>query len=254
MQIIFKNLSSLLYLFFLFSLKAFCTQEEGNSVSYDAIQDLFDLPSVSRQQKLVKDPFEKINRSIFGFNTKVVGAIINKRRLCLFGCTRKPRHRGEKGFYIFKVGISNFLSNLLEASNTINFALQKKPHNAFKSMWRFLINSSIGFGGILDIARLLELEKQRSSFEQTLVFYGAGPGPYFVIPILGSYSLRRIVGDFFEVLTNPLFFLIDSKFAVFVIYDYQVVSAHFDYYDLVFQGNIDTYAKLRSLYLQSNFY
>jgi phospholipid-binding lipoprotein MlaA len=199
------------------------------------------------------DPFEIVNRKVFDFNLMLHQKIISKRRINLFKLSNKKTQSEQKTkfFNAVKIGMFNFLNNLYGPSNTINFILQKNPEKSFQALWRFLINSSLGFGGFIDIAELFELKKERASFEQTLTKYGAKSGPYLVIPIIGAYSTRTLTADIFEIMTNPLFFLVKNKLVVFTIYNYNVISSYVDYYDLIFKNNIDTYARVRALYLQN---
>lgn len=197
----------------------------------------------------VNDPLEKINRQIFNFNLAFNNQIITRRKIDLLNPDMaKPSRRGK-----IKLALSNFLDNTYGPSNVINFALQKKPEESFRAFWRFAINSTLGFGGLLDVAKSFNLEQERAGFEQTLVKCGVGTGPYIVLPIIGSYSPRGIGADILEVVVNPLSFLLGSKLVVFAIHNYNVRSVYTDYYDLIFENNVDTYARIRSLYLQRTF-
>ena len=72
----------------------------------------------------------------------------------------------------------------------VNSTLQLKPKPALEAFFRFTINTTLGLGGVLDIASEMNLERHGSDFGQTLGHYGMPPGPYLVIPFLGSSTLR----------------------------------------------------------------
>ena len=93
-----------------------------------------------------------------------------------------------------RTGLSNIFSNLDEATIIVNSILQFAPIKTAKSIARLAVNSSIGIGGIFDVAQHWKLPGEHEDFGQTLAFYGVGPGPYFVIPILGPSSLRDASG------------------------------------------------------------
>lgn len=163
------------------------------------------------------------------------------------------RKRNKKLATFLSKGINNFIDNLNGPSNTINFLLQKKPESSVQAFWRFAINSTFGLAGILDIASLFEMSNKHATYEQTFVKYGGRPGPYLMLPLLGASSVRGLFADGLEIMTNPFFFLIDNKLFVFIIYGYGELARNLDYYDLIFDNNnIDSYAKIRTLYLQNH--
>ena len=94
-----------------------------------------------------------------------------------------------------RTGVSKFFfSNLLEPTTTVNALLQGKPKEAVQSLGRFLVNSTVGVLGIFDVATPLEIPKYKEDFGQTFAVWGAGPGPYIVLPFLGPSNLRDFGG------------------------------------------------------------
>ena len=89
-----------------------------------------------------------------------------------------------------RTGVNNFFSNLTGVWTVVNSTLQLKPKTAVEAFFRVTINSTLGLGGILDVASEMNLEHHVSDFGQTLGHYGVPPGPYLVIPLLGSSTLR----------------------------------------------------------------
>jgi len=127
------------------------------------------------------DPYEGFNRKIFGFNDGLDRYIL------------KPVAKGYR--YItpnfIERGVSNFFSNLSEVGSLVNATLQGKPTQGAKHTGRFLINSTLGIGGLFDIAKHMNLEKDdREDFGQTLAVWGVNSGPYLVLPFLGSSTIR----------------------------------------------------------------
>lgn len=127
------------------------------------------------------DPYEGFNRTMFRFNNGVDAYFL------------KPITKGYR--YItpnfVERGVSNFFSNLLEVSNVTNSLLQAKGSKAAHSMGRFLLNTTLGIGGLFDVANVLGLEKiEGEDFGQTLGAWGVNSGPYLVLPLLGPSNIR----------------------------------------------------------------
>src|SRR5690606_2173985 len=87
-------------------------------------------------------------------------------------------------------GVSNFFSNLNDVVVIVNDIVQLKPVQALSDTGRFLINSTLGIAGLFDVATPLGLEKHDEDFGQTFGRWGAGQGPYLVLPFFGSSSVR----------------------------------------------------------------
>jgi phospholipid-binding lipoprotein MlaA len=126
------------------------------------------------------DPWESWNRSIFNFNDSLDTGIV--KPIATVYTTGVPQFA--------RTGVHNFFSNLTSPWTVINSALQLKPKPALDSFFRFAINTVFGFGGVLDIASEMNIERHTADFGQTLGHYGMPPGPYLVIPFLGSSTLR----------------------------------------------------------------
>jgi phospholipid-binding lipoprotein MlaA len=94
-----------------------------------------------------------------------------------------------------RTGVHNFFDNLTEPKSVINFALQLRPVYGLRSLGRFVINSTLGIGGLFDVASKFKLKSYQTGFSATLSIWGMHPGPYLVIPILGPSTLRDGVGQ-----------------------------------------------------------
>jgi len=127
-----------------------------------------------------RDPFEGFNRSVFSFNESVDKAVL------------KPVATGyEKVVPQFvRDRVDSFFANLGDAWSAVNLLLQAKPVPALETGMRFAFNSTLGLGGLFDIAGDAGMERRNEDFGQTLGRWGVGPGPYLVLPILGPSTVR----------------------------------------------------------------
>lgn len=104
-------------------------------------------------------------------------------------------------------GVSNVFSNINDINVTINDFLQLKMEQGGMDFSRLLINSSLGVGGLMDIATSFDLPKHDEDFGQTLGYWGVDSGPYLVLPFWGSSSPRDTAGIIGDALFNPLTYI-----------------------------------------------
>ncbi|MEL0114981.1 MAG: VacJ family lipoprotein [Gammaproteobacteria bacterium] len=130
----------------------------------------------------INDPFESLNRTSFQINETVDSAILKPIALTY---SKSPTP--------MKNGITNFFRNLKEVDNTVNQLLQGKPKFAANDLGRFVINTTIGLGGLIDVASNMGLERHDEDFGQTLGVWGIPSGPYLMIPMLGPSSTRDLL-------------------------------------------------------------
>ena len=130
----------------------------------------------------INDPFEELNRTSFQIN-ETVDSVILKPIAVTYSKAPTP----------IKYGITNFFRNLKEVDNTVNQLLQGKPKLALNDLSRFVINSTIGLGGLIDVASNMGLERHDEDFGQTLGVWGIPSGPYLMIPMLGPSSTRDLL-------------------------------------------------------------
>jgi len=93
-------------------------------------------------------------------------------------------------------GLRNFLINLTEPVVFLNYLLQGKPGKAAETLGRFAINSTVGIGGLVDVAKEkpFNLPHRDNGFANTLGYYGVGPGPYLFLPLVGPTTVRDLLG------------------------------------------------------------
>ena len=147
---------------------------------FTAILCLFLTGCASVSVKNPVDPWESWNRSVFNFNDSLDTGIV------------KPVATAYTNFVpsFVRTGVHNFFSNLTGVWTVVNSTLQLKPQAALESFFRLTINSTLGLGGVIDVASDMNLEHRIADFGQTLGHYGVPPGPYLVLPLLGSSTLR----------------------------------------------------------------
>jgi phospholipid-binding lipoprotein MlaA len=133
---------------------------------------------------VVYDPLGPINRSIYTFNAGFDRYVL------------LPVVRGYVAVTpeFVRDRVSDFFNNLIEFRNFTNSVLQLKPESAGRAVLRFVVNVMFGFGGLYDIAGARGIPPEPEDFGETLGHWGAGPGPYLVIPVLGPSNLRDGTG------------------------------------------------------------
>ena len=133
------------------------------------------------------DPWERLNRYTYRFNAQFDEAIF----LPVANAYRRLPSP-------MRSGVHNFFDNLTEPKSVVNFALQLRPVYGLRSLGRFVINSTLGIGGLFDVASRLKFKSYQTGFSATLSIWGMHPGPYLIIPFLGPSTLRDSVGQLAE--------------------------------------------------------
>lgn len=128
----------------------------------------------------VNDPIEGFNRSMFGFNEKVDENVL------------KPVATGYKNVVPSpaRTGVTNFYNNFEDAWSAVNSLLQLKFEHAASNTMRVLVNTTLGFGGLLDWGSEMRLQRYNEDLGQTFGYWGVGEGPYVVWPFLGPSTAR----------------------------------------------------------------
>lgn len=141
-----------------------------------------------------KDPWEGWNRNVQSFNDALDDNVM------------KPVAKGYQWIApdFVDQGISNFFSNIDDIAVCANNFLQGKFLDSGKDVARFIVNSSVGIGGFVDIGSMLDLPKHNEDFDQTLGVWGVPSGPYLVLPLFGPSSARGIFGLVGDAAMNPL--------------------------------------------------
>ena len=130
------------------------------------------------------DPFEDINRKVWTFN-EFLDNNLAKPTAEIY-TSLAPN--------FVEVGMSNFFRNINELDNTANQLLQGHPVLALNDFTRFLINSTIGIGGFIDVGSRIGLQRHDEDFGQTLGAWGVSTGPFLMLPIYGPSTPRGLAG------------------------------------------------------------
>jgi phospholipid-binding lipoprotein MlaA len=155
------------------------------------------IPAAPRDQRAAYDPWEPMNRRVNAFNDN------------LDKVTLKPLAKGYEAVFPSPVrkGINNFSRNLLIPLSIVNNFLQGKAKTGFSETGRFLANTTLGIGGLVDVGSGLGLEPHREDFGQTLAVWGVPDGPYVAIPFLGPRTLRDATMIPLNFAADPLYHL-----------------------------------------------
>lgn len=192
---------------------------------------------------VVKDPFEKFNRSMFTFNTTLDGMIVRPVVGLYIGIVPKwPRDR-----------IHNFFDHLRLPLTLVNNALQRDSKGFSNTFGRFLVNTLFGLGGFIDYASLFDdMDKDNQKFDDTLSRYKVPYGSYLVLPLIGNTTTRGAIGKIGDYFLNPINYKLTTKEGF-----YYAVSDNLDqriqYNDLINatrRSSVDYYGKVRSMYIQ----
>ena len=138
------------------------------------------------------DPFEDINRTVYGFNETVDDNLL------------EPISRAYKDHVpeVAQDRVSDFFGNLRDVSTLANQILQFKPIESVETLSRILVNSTIGLGGLFDVASDMGLTTDDEDFGQTMGVWGVEQGPYVVLPLLGPSTVRDGVGLFVDTTSD----------------------------------------------------
>ena len=138
------------------------------------------------------DPFEDINRAVYGFNEAVDDNLL------------EPVSRAYKDHVpeVAQDRVSDFFGNLRDVSTLANQILQFKPVESVETLGRILVNSTIGLGGLFDVASDMGLTTDDEDFGQTMGVWGVEQGPYVVLPLLGPSTVRDGAGLFVDTTSD----------------------------------------------------
>ena len=193
------------------------------------------------------DPWESFNRSVFEFNEGLdayfLKPVVAAYRFVLPEFIRE--------------GIYNFFSNYGDLYTALYNLLQGKPGDAFNDLMRVAVNTTMGLGGLLDLATPGGLEKHKEDWGQTLGVWGVPAGPYVVLPFFGPSNVRDSFGTVADLESDYLFRLLPNVGLRNSLTGLRVVNARNTYYeagDLLDGAAIDKYSFMRDAYIQRREY
>jgi phospholipid-binding lipoprotein MlaA len=194
------------------------------------------------------DPFEPFNRKVFTFNSVVNEMLIFPTvSLYNFAIPQFGKNR-----------VDHFLLNLRTPLYFVNHVLQGNSQFSFVSFWRFMLNTTLGVGGLFDIASTLGLNPIRTDFGITLATYKVGMGPYLVLPLLGPSSARDFFGSGVDYVIDPMNLKIRgqkfTKKQKLWRAGAEYVNTYSKFADTIKEienNSLDPYLTFRSFYIQS---
>lgn len=191
------------------------------------------------------DPYENLNRKIYGFNDAVDRA------------TFKPLAKGYRRFIprFMRTGVSNFFDNLVTPRSAVNNVLQGKPGAGGEDIIRFAMNTTVGIGGLFDVASAAGLPEYNEDFRQTFGVWGIPSGPYVFLPFLGPQTVSDVFALPFDIAADPWQHYDESsvkdRLWVLRIID---LRARLLAADGLIEESEDPYVALREAYLQNREY
>lgn len=201
--------------------------------------------TVPENQRADHDPWEPFNRTMYSFNDGVDSV------------TTEPLAKGYRAVTPSPVrkGFTNFFKNLTTPRSILNNFLQGKPGRGFSETGRFVLNSTVGIGGIFDVATAGGMEEYQEDFGQTLAVWGVPDGPYIVVPIFGPKTLRDALALPLDFVADPLYQYentsVRDKLTVMRIIDlrYRLLAT-----DAIIEDSKNPYLTMRESYLQNREY
>lgn len=187
------------------------------------------------------DPLENVNRSIYAFNNTADKYVL------------EPVAKGYRwaipGFA--RTGVKNFFSNLAYPITIVNQYIQGKPVDGTADLGRFLINTTLGLGGLVDVAAHWGLPAHQEDFGQTLGLWGVGEGWYLMLPFLGPSSNRDLVGRLAGIPLNPTYYA-DEREVVWGLSILNAIQTRARLLDAssLLEQQLDPYSFIRAAYLQ----
>jgi phospholipid-binding lipoprotein MlaA len=207
-----------------------CAAPDQNAVSRDGIYD----------------PNEAGNRKVHAFNRKLDQAVL------------RPAGRGYSNAVPDELEdtVGNFATNLAQPSVVVNSLLQGDFRGAGLSTVRFLTNTVLGFGGLVDAATEFDVPQHNTDFGETLYVWGVAEGPYVEMPVAGPATRRDAVGRIVDLFTNPLTYRLPNPEKYYAT-GAKLASRlgdrgrYSDTVDSILYESADSYAQARLIYLQN---
>jgi phospholipid-binding lipoprotein MlaA len=192
------------------------------------------------------DPFEPTNRAIFDFDVKLDHAVATP--VAKFYRSAVPQ--------VARTGIHNALDNLNAPVVLANDVLQGESQKAGDTVGRFVINSTVGVAGLIDVAASLGIPAHDNDFGITLGKGGAAEGSYLVLPFIGPRPPRDLVGNGVDIAFDPLTYITWNNSSLYMVIRgglgvLDTRTANIDAVESIERSSIDFYATTRSLYRQN---
>jgi phospholipid-binding lipoprotein MlaA len=196
------------------------------------------------------DRWEGRNRKIYNFNKRLDAKVLKPTANVYRTVVPKSA----------RTGITNIYSNYGEPATILNALLQGKIKQAFRSLDRLILNTTIGIGGLADNATELGRPQEPEDFGQTFATWGIESGPYVVLPVFGPSTLRDSFGLAFDIVIDPADFARNAAFSPSIPWRIGQIATRIINFraratdlgaDALLADSLDDYALLKSVYLQN---
>jgi len=194
----------------------------------------------------VYDPWEKVNRRVHAFNMAVDRGLAKPLARGYVAVVPRP----------VRAGVDNFFNNLGQPVTLVNSLLQGNPRGAANALGRFLLNSTVGIGGLFDVASKAKMPNRGEDFGQTLAVWGWQRSRYLELPLLGPRTVRDMVGLVGDSRLRPAQYIEDDATRA-SLQALQLVALRaklLSIEGLMNQGAVDEYALFRDMWLQRRSY
>ena len=215
----------------------------GEALDNAKIGEVIENPTPGTTQ--ANDPMEKTNRKVFDLNDKI------------YFWAMKPIAKTYSAYLPegFRVAVKNASENFVFPARFVNCMLQHKGEKADIEFKRFFINSTLGIGGMFDVARdhYGMSAPGKEDFGQTLAVWGIQPGPFLMLPVLGPSNPRDLIGYAADSTMDPLFWIPTATWVSPTVKAGKLVnsvSLKLGKYEEFKQSAIDPYVSMREGYIQ----
>jgi phospholipid-binding lipoprotein MlaA len=188
-----------------------------------------------------RDPFEPYNRGMTSFNDGLDRVLLKPVATAYVAVTPSP----------LRTGVTNFFGNLQDAWTFVNSVLQLRPQKAMESLTRVGVNTFFGFGGIIDLASELSIQKYSEDFGKTLGRWGVPSGPYLVLPLFGPSTVRDALTFPIETAYDPVS-QIDPSGSRYAVTGLRLINSRSKYLrlgNLLDEASLDKYSFTRDAFL-----
>ena len=197
------------------------------------------------QAPVAYDPWEKFNRQVHRFNNAVDRTVARPLARAYVAAVPRP----------VRLGVGNFFDNLRQPLTMVNQLLQGRPRDATQTFGRFVVNSTLGIGGLFDPASDLKMKRRSEDFGQTLGTWGWRRSRYIELPFFGPRTVRDVLGMAGDMPLSPVRQIEDDKTRIF-LQGLNLVDtrAQLLSLDSLREGAVDDYALVRDSWLQRRNY
>jgi len=221
-------------------------QESGERINKADQKEKGKEEGIEEEEKTIEiaDPLYVWNKGVYYFNDK------------LYFWLLKPVAQGYSAIFPegVRFSISNFFYNLTTPIRFLNSLLQLKMKSAGNELIRFVVNSSVGVGGLGDFAKdKLDIKRHKEDLGQTFGYYGVGHGFYIMWPFIGPSSLRDTVGLIGDAFLDPVNYITPVQDSLEITASDEVndISLHIGDYEDIKKSAIDPYISIRDAYVQN---